>query len=46
MKQNDTIVELTPEQVLMLEMSEEDIQNGDTIPHEDVEQKIKEWLIS
>jgi len=35
---------LTKEQELMLQMSEDDILNGRTIPQRDLEEKTKEWL--
>jgi hypothetical protein len=38
------IVELTDEQKLMLEMSEEDIRNGKLISQEALEKRNLEWL--
>lgn len=45
--QNDSeleIVELTKEQKAMLEMSEQDIKNGNLIPQEEMEERNPEWL--
>lgn len=42
-REEDT-VELTKEQRIMLEMSDKDIAEGNTISHEEVDRKIKEWL--
>jgi hypothetical protein len=37
-------IKLTKEQKLMLEMSEADIQNGRTIPQNDLDKNDLEWL--
>ena len=37
-------VELTSEQITMLEMSEEDIKNGDLISQEALDKRNLEWL--
>lgn len=39
-------IELTEEQIIMLQMSEEDISNGDVITHQDLKDKTSEWLKS
>lgn len=38
------IVELIPEQKIMLQMSEEDIKNGDLISQEAMDKRNAEWL--
>lgn len=38
------LFQLTKEQELMLQMSEDDIQNGRTISQNDLTIKVKEWL--
>jgi hypothetical protein len=40
----DIIDELTPEQQQRLQESIQQADNGQTIPHEEVKQKSKEWL--
>jgi predicted transcriptional regulator len=40
----DMIDELTPEQQQRLHESIKQADNGQTIPHEEVKQKTKEWL--
>ena len=40
----DDVVKLTEEQVVMLELSEEDIKNNRTITHKDFQNRQKEWL--
>ncbi|TNE79752.1 MAG: hypothetical protein EP332_09895 [Bacteroidetes bacterium] len=41
--END-IIELTNEQKIMLEMSDQDIENGRVITHEALKRKTSEWL--
>ena len=40
----DIIDELTPEQQQRLQVSIKQFDNGQTIPHDEVKQKAKEWL--
>lgn len=40
------MVELSREQLLMLEMSEQDIQQGRTVTNEVMNQKVAQWLSS
>jgi hypothetical protein len=40
----DTREELTPEQLKRLEKSLQQCDEGKTIPHEEVQKRIKEWL--
>ena len=40
------VVELSREQLLMLEMSEQDIQQGRTVTNEVMHQKVAQWLSS
>jgi hypothetical protein len=40
----DQLGNLTKEQTLMLEMSEDDIRNGRTISQDDLQKKTREWL--
>ena len=35
--------ELTPQQLARLKKSQEQVKNGNTYTHEEVQQKIKEW---
>ena len=40
----DIIDDLTPEQQQRLRVSIKQVDNGQTIPHDEVKQKAKEWL--
>ena len=40
----DMKVELSEEQILLLNMSEDDIQNGNLISHEELFEREREWL--
>lgn len=37
-------IELTKEQMLMIEMSLQDLENGQTIPHKELFDQEREWL--
>ncbi|MBT3423713.1 MAG: hypothetical protein HOD63_12225 [Bacteroidetes bacterium] len=41
---NDEVFELTHEQILMLKISEEDIQSGRTVSEEELKYKTNAWL--
>jgi hypothetical protein len=41
--END-VVELSPEQILMLEMSDNDIENGNVIAQDDLDKEDLKWL--
>lgn len=40
----DDIVKFSKEQIIMLEMSDEDIRNGNTITQEDLDKEDLKWL--
>ncbi len=44
LKENDEVVELTEEQRILLEMSEDDIANGRMVAEDDLFYKEREWL--
>ncbi len=41
---SDELVDLDKYQIAMLEMSEQDIQNGNVVSHEEVMRKNRQWL--
>ncbi len=43
---NEDIVQLSEEQILMLNMSDEDIKNGRIVPHDELDKIDLEWLKS
>ena len=43
---NEDIVQLSESQILMLNMSDEDIKNGRIIPHDELDKIDLEWLKS
>lgn len=43
-KSETDVIELTPEQKVMLEMSEEDIKKGDLISQKEMNKRNLEWL--
>jgi hypothetical protein len=40
----NAVVELSPEQILMLEMSDNDIENGNVIAQDDLDKEDLKWL--
>ena len=44
LKENDEVVELTEEQHILLEMSEDDIAKGRMVAEDDLFYKEREWL--
>ena len=43
---NEDIVQLSESQILMLNMSDEDIKNGRIVPHDELDKIDLEWLKS
>jgi hypothetical protein len=43
---NEDIVQLSESQILMLNMSDEDIKNGRIVPHDELDKNDLEWLKS